>query len=72
MGTALGFGEPEGGDVAILPRPHNFIGCPSSKRNDLDHAVPDARFGANIQDPTQRMGSGQFPYEGMGIRLHTV
>jgi len=54
---APGFGDPEGGVIAILPRPRNFTGCPSFERNGPDFAIPDARFGGNIWDPTQRTGS---------------
>ena len=30
---APGFDDPEGGGIAILPRPYNFTGCPSFERN---------------------------------------
>ena len=52
---APGFGEPEGGWVAVLPRPHNFVGCSSFERNGSVVAIPDARFGA--RDPKQWTGS---------------
>ena len=51
------FGEPEGGGVAVFPMPNSFVSCPSFERNGPGFAVPDARFGANIRDPTQRSGS---------------
>ena len=54
METAPGSGEPEGGGVAVLTAPHNFIGCPSFRRNAYGPglAIADARFGANIGDLT--------------------
>ena len=54
---APGFGEPEGGWVVVFPRLHDFVGCPSFEPNGYVVAIPDARFGANIRDPTQRAGS---------------
>ena len=32
--------------------------------------IPDARFGGNAYDPTQRMGSSQFPQKALAIRLY--
>jgi len=44
---APGFGDPEGGGIAILPGPHSFTGCPSFERNGPHFAIPDARFRVN-------------------------
>ena len=49
---APGFGEPEGGGAAVLPRPHNFVGCPSFEQNGPGFAIPDAQCGACIGVPT--------------------
>ena len=51
------FGELEGGGIAVLPMPHNFVGCPNLEQNSPGFAIPGAWFGANIKNPTQCMGS---------------
>jgi len=48
---------PEAGGVAVLPGPHNLVGGLSFERNNPTVVIPDARFGDNIRDPTQRTGS---------------
>jgi len=53
----LGFGELEGGGVAVHPRHRKFAGWPGFGRDCPNFAIPDARFRANIRDPTQRTGS---------------
>jgi len=35
-------------------------------------AIPGARFGVNIRDPTQRSGSWQFPCKCIDIRVYTA
>ena len=42
-------------------RPRNLEGWPVFERNCLGAAAPDARFGDNIHDPTERSESWQFP-----------
>ena len=44
-------------EITVLPGPRNLRGRPVFWRNDLSAATPDARFGDNIRDPTQRTGS---------------
>ena len=48
---------PEAGEVAVLSGPHDLVGGLSFERNGPSVMIPDARFGDNIRDPTQRTGS---------------
>ena len=48
---------PKAGSAVVLPGPHNLVGGLSFKQNDTSIVIPGARFGDNICDPTQWMGS---------------
>ena len=51
------YGGVEVHGAAVLPAPPSLGGWPGFKRNGRGAVIPDARFGDNIDVPTQRSGS---------------
>ena len=50
-------GRLEIGGVAVLPDPRNSDSGLIFEQNGASGAIPNARFGNDIHDPTQRTGS---------------
>ena len=57
MGVAPALSGPEVDRVAVLPAPNNLGSWLGFERNDPSVPIPDARFGVDIRDPSQRSGS---------------
>ena len=45
------------GGVAVLPDPRNSDSGLIFEQNDASGVIPNARFGNDVHDPTQRTGS---------------